>query len=75
VYEWLLTTACQQSVEAILLAGDLLGHLDPYETSEDAQRHESHILTGMLETARRAAPRRQAGTLVAMVTRNACHVS
>jgi Icc-related predicted phosphoesterase len=51
VYEWLLTTARQHSVETILLAGDLFGCLDGCETPEEAQRHESHTLAAAFEAA------------------------
>lgn len=51
VYEWLLTTARQHNVEAIVLAGDLLGCPDGFETPEDAQRHEAQTLADLLETA------------------------
>jgi Icc-related predicted phosphoesterase len=51
VYEWLLTSARRYDVQAILLAGDLLGCLDGFETPEDAQRHEARILSELLGTA------------------------
>jgi Icc-related predicted phosphoesterase len=50
VYEWLLTAARQHAVEAILLAGDLLGCPDGFDTPEEAQRHEATTVTGLLET-------------------------
>ncbi|HEX8751169.1 MAG TPA: metallophosphoesterase [Nitrospira sp.] len=49
VYEWLLTIAREQEVEAIVLAGDLFGCLDGFNTPEDAQRHEASLLASMLE--------------------------
>lgn len=52
VYEWLLTTARDHDVEAILLAGDLLGCPDGFDTPEDAQRHDAQTLTDLLEAAR-----------------------
>jgi Icc-related predicted phosphoesterase len=52
VYEWLLTAARDQDVESIVLAGDLLGCPDGFDTPEDAQRHEAKALIRLLETAR-----------------------
>lgn len=37
VYDWLLTTAREESVEAILLGGDLLGCPDGFDTPEEAE--------------------------------------
>ena len=51
VYEWLLVTARQHEVEAILLAGDLLGCPDGFDTPEVAQRYEAQTLTNVLEAA------------------------
>jgi Icc-related predicted phosphoesterase len=51
VYEWLLNVVGQYRVEALLLAGDLLGCPDGFDTPEDAQRHEARALTALLETA------------------------
>jgi Icc-related predicted phosphoesterase len=51
VYEWLLTVARQQNVDAIVLAGDLLGCLDGFETPEDAQRYDARTVANSLETA------------------------
>jgi Icc-related predicted phosphoesterase len=51
VYDWLLTVAQEHHVEAIVLAGDLLGCLDGFETPEQAQRHEAAMLIELLETA------------------------
>jgi Icc-related predicted phosphoesterase len=51
VYEWLVSTARQQQVQAVLLAGDLLGCPDGFDTPEDAQRHEARIVTDLLDTA------------------------
>jgi Icc-related predicted phosphoesterase len=51
VYEWLLTVARQHNVEAIVLAGDLLGCPDGFETPEDAQRYDARTVANLLETA------------------------
>ena len=51
VYEWLLTTAREHDVDAILLAGDLLACPDGFDTPEQAQRHEAQTLTDLLEAA------------------------
>jgi Icc-related predicted phosphoesterase len=51
VYEWLLTTARQQQVDLIVLAGDLLGCPDGFDTAEDAQRHDAKALSELLPTA------------------------
>lgn len=51
VYDWLLTVAREHDVEAIVLAGDLLGCLDGFDTPEDAQRHEASVLTALLDGA------------------------
>jgi Icc-related predicted phosphoesterase len=49
VYEWLLTAAREHQVDAIVLAGDLLGCPDGFATVEDAQRHEARALTRLFE--------------------------
>jgi Icc-related predicted phosphoesterase len=51
VYDWLLTVAREHEVGAIVLAGDLLGYLDGFETPEDAHRHEAELLTQWLDRA------------------------
>ena len=51
VYRWLLTVAQEHHVEAIVLAGDLLGCLDEFDTPEEAQRHEASMLIELLEGA------------------------
>jgi len=48
VYDWLLRVARDHDVEAIVLAGDLFGCLDGFDTPEDAQRHEASLLTDLL---------------------------
>jgi Icc-related predicted phosphoesterase len=51
VYDWLLNVAQQQEVDAIVLAGDLFGCLDGFDTPEDAQRHEASLLTDLFQGA------------------------
>jgi Icc-related predicted phosphoesterase len=46
-----VTSARRHDVQAILLAGDLLGCLDGFATPEDAQRHEAKILIDVLGAA------------------------
>jgi Icc-related predicted phosphoesterase len=48
VYDWLLRVARDHEVAAIVLAGDLFGCLDGFDTPEDAQRHEASLLTDLL---------------------------
>jgi hypothetical protein len=50
VYDWLLAAAQGHDVEAIVLAGDLLGCLDGFETPEAAQQYESAFLVDLLDT-------------------------
>lgn len=49
VYDWLLTAARLHSVDAILLAGDLLGFMDGFDNPRDAHSHEGQILVELLE--------------------------
>lgn len=51
VYDWLLDVARERDVVAIVLAGDLFGCLDGFDTPEDAQRHEAGMLTELLDGA------------------------
>jgi len=51
VYEWLINSARQHNVRVMLLAGDLLGCPDGFDTPEDAQRHEAKIVTDLLEAS------------------------
>jgi Icc-related predicted phosphoesterase len=51
VYEWLVTSAREHHVEAIVLAGDLLGCLDGFDSPEEAQRFESGLLVDVLDAA------------------------
>lgn len=42
VYEWLLRTARDCRADVVVLAGDLFGCLDGFDTPEAAQGHEAH---------------------------------
>ena len=54
IYDWLIATARERHVGAIVLAGDLLGCLDGFDTPEHAQQHEAGLLVELLAGA--AAP-------------------
>lgn len=54
VYDWLLETAREHHVDAIVLAGDLLGYPDGFDTPEAAQHEEARSTLRMLTKA--AAP-------------------
>jgi len=51
IYDWLLTAVREQHVQALVLAGDLLGCPDGVDTPEEAQQDEACLLTGLLGTA------------------------
>jgi Icc-related predicted phosphoesterase len=51
VYEWLIRTASEHHVEAVVLAGDLFGCLDGFATPEDAQQHEAQLVVELLAHA------------------------
>lgn len=51
VYEWLLDSASERKVDAIILAGDLLGCPDGFDTAEEAQTHEAATLVELLDSA------------------------
>ncbi len=51
IYDWLLTVARDRHVDAIVLAGDLLGCPDGFDTPEEAQQHEAAMLTELLSGA------------------------
>jgi Icc-related predicted phosphoesterase len=51
VYHWLITVAREHQVDVIVLAGDLLGCLDGFDTPEAAQRHEADMLVELLAGA------------------------
>ena len=48
VYEWVVRTALEYHVEAIIVAGDLFGCLDGFATPEAAQEHEARLLSEFL---------------------------
>ena len=45
----MLNVAREQEVDAIVLAGDLFGCLDGFDTPEDAQRREASLLADLLQ--------------------------
>ena len=49
VYQWLIAVAREQGVQAIVLAGDLLGCPDGFDTPQQAQLHEAGILVEFLD--------------------------
>lgn len=49
VYRWLVRKANDSSVNALVLAGDLLGCPDGYGTIEDAQRQDASAIMRILE--------------------------
>jgi Icc-related predicted phosphoesterase len=51
VYEWLLLTAAAHHVDAIVLAGDLLGMPDGFDTVEAAQEHDARMTAALLARA------------------------
>jgi Icc-related predicted phosphoesterase len=51
VYDWLLAVASERHVTAMVLAGDLLGCLDGFDTAEEAQTHKATQLVELLESA------------------------
>jgi Icc-related predicted phosphoesterase len=51
VYDWLLSAAREQRVDVMVLAGDLLSGADGFDSVEEAQRHEGHVLADILESA------------------------
>jgi Icc-related predicted phosphoesterase len=48
VFNWLLTVARERHVDAIVLAGDLLGCPDGFDTPEEAQRHDANRVNELL---------------------------
>jgi len=51
VYEWLLASAQQERVGAIVLAGDLLGFPDEFDSIEEAQQHQAPLVADFLDSA------------------------
>ena len=51
VYEWLVRTASDQRVDAVVLGGDLLGCPEGFSTPEQAQRHEAWLVSDCLNSA------------------------
>lgn len=51
IYNWLLAAAREHRVEAMILAGDLLGCPEGFDTPEEAQRHDAEQLIGLLDAA------------------------
>ena len=51
VYDWLIDTALEYHVDALVLAGDLLGCPDGFATPEDAQQHDAQLLSEFLADA------------------------
>ncbi len=50
VYDWLLAVARDHHVDAMVLAGDLLGCPDGFDTPEDAQRHEAKLVVELFKS-------------------------
>lgn len=51
VYDWLIGTALEYHVDAVVLGGDLLGCPDGFATPEDAQQHDAQLLSEFLADA------------------------
>lgn len=51
VYDWLMAAVHEHHLDAMILAGDLLGYPDGFKTPEEAQRHEAQLLTKFLDSA------------------------
>jgi Icc-related predicted phosphoesterase len=51
VYTWLLAAVHEHHVDAMVLAGDLLGSPDGFKTPEEAHRHEAQLLAEFLDSA------------------------
>ena len=49
VLEWFVEAAAKVLADAVVLAGDLLGHPDGYPTVEEAQRADSRYLVDLFE--------------------------
>ena len=51
VYDWLIATALEYRVDAVVLGGDLLGCPTGLLCAEDAQQHDAHLLSEFLADA------------------------
>jgi Icc-related predicted phosphoesterase len=51
VYDWLIGTALEYHVDAVVLGGDLLGCPDGFATPEDAQQRDAQLLSEFLADA------------------------
>jgi Icc-related predicted phosphoesterase len=51
IYNWLLAAVREEHVRALVLAGDLLGCPDGFDTPEEAQKVEACLLTSLLGRA------------------------
>lgn len=51
VWDWLMVQAREHRVDAVILAGDLLGGPDGPESPEASQRHDAHALVRRLSTS------------------------
>ena len=49
VYKWLVHKANATSVDALVLAGDLIGSLNGYDTIEEAQRQDASTIVTILQ--------------------------
>ena len=49
VYKWLVDQANTTNVDALVLAGDLLGSLNGYDTIEEAQRQDASAIVAILQ--------------------------
>ena len=49
VYKWLVHKANATSVDALVLAGDLLGSLNGYDTIDEAQRQDASTIVTILQ--------------------------
>ena len=51
VYQWLVRKSRDQHADVLVLAGDLLGCPDGYDTVEEAQRHDAAMIVEILQGA------------------------
>jgi Icc-related predicted phosphoesterase len=52
VYSWLVGKSCDECVDLLVLAGDLLGCPEGYGTVEDSQRHDAATIVKILQETR-----------------------